>query len=163
MYKGRGCGTIGDAGCFSFYPGKNLGACGDAGAITAGSDALASRLRRLRNYGQEVKYVHVEQGLSSRLAALQAAILSLKPRHVVEWNRARYTHAQEYRQRLAAVGDLEFQAEAPYSTHIYHLFMISTSRREGLRAHLSDRGIETVIHYPIPIHLQQAYASLGYR
>jgi dTDP-4-amino-4,6-dideoxygalactose transaminase len=161
-YKGRPCGSMGDAGCFSFYPGKNLGACGDAGMVTTQSDELAARLRRLRNCGQEAKYVHVDLGCNSRLDTLQAEILSLKLARLAEWNAARAWHAERYRQLLRGVGDLRFQARASHSDHVYHLFVIETARRDELRQHLSERGIDTLIHYPVPIHLQKAYAHLGY-
>jgi dTDP-4-amino-4,6-dideoxygalactose transaminase len=117
----------------------------------------------LRNYGQQVKYEHVEKGLNARLDTLQAAILNVKLGHLSEWNGARFAHAEEYEELLAGVGDLTFQQRAPYSTHIYHLFMIETERRDALQKHLNASGIQTGIHYPIPIHLQRAYADLGYR
>jgi dTDP-4-amino-4,6-dideoxygalactose transaminase len=162
LYKGKPCGSLGDAGCFSFYPGKNLGACGDAGAVVTNDRDCAARLRRLRNYGQERKYVHVEQGSNSRLDTIQAAVLAAKLPHLAGWNGRRYAHAQAYRRALAGVGDLVFQREAEYSTHIYHLFVVQTARRDALQEHLRAAGVETIIHYPIPIHLQQAYASLGH-
>lgn len=161
-YKGRPCGALGQAGCFSFYPSKNLGAYGDGGAVTTGDGALAARLRRLGNYGQEQKYVHVEKGLNSRLDTLQAAVLGVKLRHLERWNRARAACAAVYRELLAGVGDLVIQEPAPDSTHIYHLFIVETEARDALQQHLRAAGIETNIHYPRPIHLQQAYADLGY-
>lgn len=160
QYKGRGCGSIGAAGAFSFYPGKNLGGCGDGGAITTNDDDLATRLRRLRNYGQEIKYVHADQGVNSRLDTLQAAILGIKLRHLPDWNNARYQHAQLYRKLLQGVGDLRFQRETAGSSHIYHLFIVQTEARDELQRHLHTAGIDTIIHYPIPIHLQKAYSCL---
>jgi dTDP-4-amino-4,6-dideoxygalactose transaminase len=162
LYKGRSCGSLGSIGCFSFYPGKNLGAYGDGGMVTTDDPDLAARLRRLRNYGQTAKYRHTEKGLNARLDTLQAAILSVKLRHLPLGNKAREAHAKRYRELLCGVGDLAFQREAPYSTHIYHLFIVETERRDALREHLDARGIQTGIHYPIPIHLQQAYKELGY-
>ena len=162
-YKGRACGSLGNAGCFSFYPGKNLGAFGDAGAVTTDDTALAARLRRLRNYGQEEKYVHVEQGINSRLDSVQAAVLGVKLRYLARWNAARAAHAEYYAELLAGIGDLVIRQPAPDSTHIYHLFIVETARRDALRRHLTAAGIDTNIHYPIPIHLQQAYSELGYR
>jgi dTDP-4-amino-4,6-dideoxygalactose transaminase len=126
------------------------------------STELAARVRRLRNYGQEAKYVHLEQGGNSRLDTLQAAVLAVKLPHLAGWNAARYAHAQSYRQGLAGVGDLVFQDEASDSTHVYHLFVIQTGRRDELQAHLRGAGVDTIIHYPIPIHLQKAYAALGH-
>jgi dTDP-4-amino-4,6-dideoxygalactose transaminase len=163
LYKGRPCGSIGIAGCFSFYPGKNLGACGDGGMVTTNDAKLAERLRRLRNYGQQAKYRHVEKGLNARLDTLQAAVLTVKLRYLPQWNEARATHAEKYREMLAGVGDLGFQRRVPYSTHIYHLFIVETKQRAALQKHLNAAGVGTGIHYPIPIHLQQAYTDLGYR
>lgn len=163
LYKGSPCGSIGIIGCFSFYPGKNLGAYGDAGMVTTNNAKLAERLNRLRNYGQHVKYEHVEKGLNARLDTLQAGILSVKLRYLPQWNKERVAHAEEYEQLLAGVGDLTLQQRASYSNHIYHLFMIETEYRDALQKHLNAAGIQTAIHYPIPIHLQQAYADLGYQ
>jgi dTDP-4-amino-4,6-dideoxygalactose transaminase len=162
LYKGRPCGSIGIAGCFSFYPGKNLGACGDGGIVTTTDARLDERLRRLRNYGQRAKYQHVEKGLNARLDTLQAAILAVKLRYLTEWNEARAKHAQKYKEMLTGVGDLVLRRAVPYSTHIYHLFIVETEHRDALQKHLDAAGIHTSIHYPVPIHLQQAYADLGY-
>lgn len=162
LYEGRPCGSIGVAGCFSFYPGKNLGACGDGGMVTTNNSNLAERLHRLRNYGQRAKYEHVEKGLNARLDTLQAAILTVKLRYLRQWNKARAAHAENYKEMLRGIGDLVFQEEVPYSTHIYHLFIVETEQRAALQKHLSLAGIRTGIHYPIPIHLQQAYTELGY-
>lgn len=162
LYKGRPCGSIGIVGCFSFYPGKNLGACGDGGIATTSDAKLAERLRRLRNYGQQAKYQHVEKGLNARLDTLQAAILMVKLPYLPQWNKARAAHAEKYKEMLAGVSDLVFQQRVPYSTHIYHLFVVETEQRAGLQKHLNAAGIDTGIHYPTPIHLQQAYADLGY-
>jgi dTDP-4-amino-4,6-dideoxygalactose transaminase len=162
LYKGRPCGSIGIASCFSFYPGKNLGACGDGGMVTTNEPRLADRLRSLHNYGQRAKYEHVEKGLNARLDTLQAAILAVKLRYLPQWNEARARHAQKYKEMLTGVGDLVLQKAVPYSTHIYHLFIVETEHRDALRKHLDAAGIHTGIHYPVPIHLQQAYADLGY-
>ena len=162
LYKGQPCGSIGTVGCFSFYPGKNLGACGDGGMATTDDAELAERLRRLRNYGQQAKYQHVEKGLNARLDTLQAAILTVKLRYLPQWNKARAVHAEKYKEMLTGVGDLVFQRRVPYSTHIYHLFMVETEQRAALQKHLNAVRIDTGIHYPVPIHLQQAYADLGY-
>jgi dTDP-4-amino-4,6-dideoxygalactose transaminase len=162
QYKGRPCGSMGSVGCFSFYPSKNLGAYGDGGMVTTNDPDLASRLRCLRNNGQTTKYRHVEKGLNARLDTLQAAILSVKLRHLGRWNEARADHAERYRRLLTGVGDLVFQRKPWYSTHIYHLFIVETDQRDALRERLDARNIQTGIHYPIPIHLQQAYEDLGY-
>jgi dTDP-4-amino-4,6-dideoxygalactose transaminase len=163
LYRGWPCGSLGAAGCFSFFPTKNLGACGDGGMVTTNDDELAGRLRRLRNYGQDVRYHHAEQGSNSRLDTLQAAILSIKLRRLAAWNVARAAHAANYRARLVGVGDLVFQSEVPWSNHVHYVFVIQTDRRDALQKHLAGEGVETIIHYPIPIHLQPAYAELGYR
>jgi dTDP-4-amino-4,6-dideoxygalactose transaminase len=163
QYKGRSCGSVGSVGCFSFYPSKNLGAYGDGGMVTTNDAELATRMSWLRNYGQTSKHRHTEIGLNARLDTLQAAILSVKLRHLPQWNKARASHAKMYRELLSGVGDLTFQQEAWYSTHVYHLFIVETERRDALREHLEEHEIQTSIHYPIPIHLQRAYADLGYR
>jgi len=162
-YKGRCCGSLGVAGCFSFYPSKNLGACGDAGIVTTSDAELAEKLFELRNYGQRNRNEHLSKGLNARLDTIQAAILNVKLRHLLRWNAARRRHARKYRELLAGVGDLTFQRETEYSTHIYHLFVIATDWRDALRTHLAEAGISTGIHYPTPIHLQPAYADLPYR
>jgi dTDP-4-amino-4,6-dideoxygalactose transaminase len=163
LYKGRPCGSLGRLGCFSFYPGKNLGAYGDGGMITTREALLAERLRRLRNYGQRVKYEHCEKGLNARLDTLQAAVLKVKLPYLSKWNASRVRHAETYRRLLSGVGDLRFQQQVAYSTHIYHLFIIETASRDALQKHLAAAGIQTGIHYPTPIHLQSAYSDLGYR
>ena len=162
-YRDKACGSIGTLGCFSFYPSKNLGAYGDGGMIVTKDAKLAARLRRLRHWGEERKNVHAELGYNARLDTLQAAVLHVKLQHLVCWNNARAAHAVEYAGRLGGVGDLQFQRRVPQSTHVFHLFVVETERRDALRAHLERHGIETGIHYPIPIHLQQAYAYLGHK
>jgi dTDP-4-amino-4,6-dideoxygalactose transaminase len=163
LYKGRSCGSIGVLGCFSFYPGKNLGAFGDAGMVTTNDEVLANKVRRLSNYGQSVKYEHVEKGLNARLDTLQAAVLRVKLRHLKRWNEARVKHAEKYLAALNGFGNLGFQSVAPFSTHIYHLFIIETDSRDELQKQLKSVGIQTGIHYPKPIHLQEAYTELGYK
>jgi dTDP-4-amino-4,6-dideoxygalactose transaminase len=160
-FKGKRCGSLGWAAAFSFYPGKNLGAYGDGGMVTTDDGALAARLRRMRNYGQDVKYVHLERGWNARLDAVQAAILEAKLPRLDKWNAARAKHAALYRKKLSGVGDLSFQTVDPRAAHVYHLFCVETEWRDELAAHLDERGVETVIHYPTPIHLQKAYADLG--
>jgi dTDP-4-amino-4,6-dideoxygalactose transaminase len=160
-YQDRPCGSIGEVACFSFYPGKNLGAYGDGGMVTTNDGEIVERTRRLRNYGERRKYEHVVKGVNSRLDGLQAAFLSVKLRHLPEWNETRRRHADAYRSELDGVGDIALQAMAPDSTHVYHLFIIETAERDGLREFLTRRGVQTGIHYPIPIHLQEAYGDLG--
>jgi dTDP-4-amino-4,6-dideoxygalactose transaminase len=162
LYKDRACGSMGDAGCFSFYPGKNLGAYGDGGLVTTNDNALSERLRCLRNYGQQRKYEHTEKGLNARLDTMQAAILNVKLRYLTRWNQARARHAQAYTARLADARDLRLQGCSRDSTHIYHLFIVETDRRDALQQCLDGHGIQTGIHYPRPIHLQKAYKELGY-
>jgi dTDP-4-amino-4,6-dideoxygalactose transaminase len=160
-YEGRACGSLGNIGCFSFYPGKNLGAYGDAGMVTTSDADVAERIRRMRNYGERRKYEHVVKGVNSRLDGLQAAFLSVKLRHLTAWNEARLRHADAYAAALEGVGDLVLQERAPYSTHVYHLFIVETDHRDALRDHLNAARIHTGIHYPTPIHLQEAYTELG--
>lgn len=158
---GRPCGSIGRLACFSFYPAKNLGAYGDAGMVTTRDALVLGRIRQLRNYGERRKYEHVVKGVNSRLDGLQAAFLSVKLRHLAAWNEARLKHAVEYAARLEGVGDIVIQRRSDSSTHVYHLFIVETAHRDALRAHLAERGIQTGIHYPTPIHLQEAYSDLG--
>jgi dTDP-4-amino-4,6-dideoxygalactose transaminase len=160
-YDGQMCGSLGRLACFSFYPGKNLGAYGDGGMVTTREPALVERIRRLRNYGERAKYEHVVKGVNSRLDGLQAAFLSVKLRRLPSWNDARLRHADAYTAELEGVGDLAVQQRSPSSTHVYHLFIVETEHRDALREHLTERGIQTGIHYPIPIHLQEAYRDLG--
>lgn len=160
-YEDHPCGSLGEVGCFSFYPGKNLGAYGDAGLLTTRDEAVAQQVRRIRNYGEKRKYEHVVKGVNSRLDALQAAFLSVKLRHLPAWNAARRRHAETYAAALDGVGDLVVQECPPYATHVFHLFIVETEHRDALREHLAAAGIQTGIHYPTPIHLQEAYADMG--
>ena len=160
LYEGRPCGSLGKVACFSFYPGKNLGAYGDGGMVTTSDPVVVERTRRLRNYGERAKYDHVVKGVNSRLDGLQAAFLSVKLPHLASWNEARLRHADMYTIELEGVGDLGLQKRSPSSTHVYHLFVVETAERDALRDSLAERGIQTGIHYPIPIHLQEAYSDL---
>jgi len=161
-YKGRRVGGLGDLGCFSFYPGKNLGGFGEGGAITTNNPAHARTLRLLRNWGAELKYQHVLKGYNYRLDALQAAILRVKLRHLEAWTEARRAHAAEYGTRLSSAG-VRTPKEQPYSRHVYTTYTIRTARRDAVQQHLQESGIQTAVHYPIPIHLQPAYADLRYK
>jgi dTDP-4-amino-4,6-dideoxygalactose transaminase len=159
---GRRVGSLGDAACFSFYPGKNLGAYGDGGAVTTDDEALAGRLRKLRDHGRVSKYVHDELGYGHRLDALQAAILAAKLPHLDAANAARRRLAARYRELLAG-SDLVLPFEPEGVTPVYHLYVVRTPRRDALLADLREQGIEAGIHYPLPLHLQPAYRELGLR
>jgi dTDP-4-amino-4,6-dideoxygalactose transaminase len=161
-YKGRMAGSMSAAGCFSFYPGKNLGACGEGGAMVTNDDALMQKVRMLREHGSVQKYVHVLPGYNFRLEGLQGAVLAVKLPHLDSWNDRRRAVAKRYGQLLAGQG-IELPTEESHAHHVYHLYVIQTDDREGLRDFLAQRGIETGLHYPIPLHQQEAYASLGYR
>ncbi|OQA25698.1 MAG: dTDP-3-amino-3,6-dideoxy-alpha-D-galactopyranose transaminase [Verrucomicrobia bacterium ADurb.Bin345] len=160
-FRGKACGTFGRVGCFSFYPGKNLGAYGDGGAIVTDDVAIAEHVRMLRNYGQQRKYHHEISGWNSRLDTIQAAVLKAKLPRLAAWNRARAEHAEAYRRRLGGL-PLTLPAEPKDGQHIYHLFVVQTERRDELLAFLERNGISCGIHYPVPVHLQKACASLGY-
>ncbi|MDO9147071.1 MAG: DegT/DnrJ/EryC1/StrS family aminotransferase [Hydrogenophaga sp.] len=161
-YKGQRIGAHGDAVAWSFYPGKNLGAMGDGGAVTTNDAKLADRLRVLRNYGSRVKYVNEVQGTNSRLDPLQAAILRVKLAHLDEWNARRNAIAARYQQGLQGCG-LGLPHVPEWAEPAWHLYVVRTPQRDALQAHLTEAGVGSLIHYPIPPHLQQAYASFGYK
>ncbi|MGH2947287.1 MAG: DegT/DnrJ/EryC1/StrS family aminotransferase [Solirubrobacteraceae bacterium] len=158
-YRGRRAGSLADAAGFSFYPGKNLGALGDAGAVTTDDDALAERVRMLRNYGSRVKYHHDVQGTNSRLDSLQAAFLRVKLRRLDEWNERRRALAARYLEQLARVEELTLPVVSEWAEPVWHLFVVRHPRRDELQARLADAGIDTIIHYPIPPHRTGAYAG----
>ena len=160
-YNGQPTGSFGHASGTSFYPGKNLGALGDAGAITINDEDLAHHLRALRNYGSHRKYYNDIIGHNSRLDELQAAILSVKLPQLPAWTRQRQQLAAWYHEHLADIPDLVLPATAPGATHVYHLYVVRTPRRDALQRYLTAQGIGTLIHYPVPPHRQPAYASLG--
>jgi len=160
-YKGQRAGSMGHAAAFSFYPSKNLGALGDGGMITTSDDRAAGKLRLLHNYGQRVKYHHAIAGTNSRLDTLQAAVLSIKLPHLDGWNAARRRHADAYAARLG--GHVKTPSASPDVEHIYHLYVIETPDRSALERRLKARQIQTGIHYPVPAHLQEACAPLGYK
>jgi dTDP-4-amino-4,6-dideoxygalactose transaminase len=162
--KGRRAGAMGVAGCFSFYPGKNLGAAGEGGAITTDDDALAHRLRLLRDWGAEHKYDHQMLAFNYRLEAIQAAVLRVKLARLEEWTAARREVAAGYREALRELPPSEVRATAERegAGHVYHVFALRTPRRDALQAALAEDGVQTGIHYPTPVHLQPGYASLGY-
>ena len=162
-YKGRRVGRMGRLGCFSFYPGKNLGSLGEGGAVTGAEPALLEVVRRLREHGQSSKYVHETEGYNGRLHAIQAAFLRIKLGHLDDWNVGRRRVAGWYREALGDVSDIVLPEVAPYAEHVYHLFVIRTPAREQLREHLQAEGIGTGLHYPVPLHLQQAYGAQGHQ
>jgi dTDP-4-amino-4,6-dideoxygalactose transaminase len=168
--QGRWCkaGSMGRAAAFSFYPGKNLGACGEAGAITTNDEDLARTSRMLRDHGQSKKYYHDIEGYNGRLDAIQAAILQVKLAHLAEWNAGRHAAAERYQASFADAlsqsnGSLmTLPCEPEWARSVYHLFVVRVSDRDGLMKALAEQKIGTAIHYPVPLHLQKAYASLGY-
>ena len=157
-------GSMGRAAAFSFYPGKNLGACGEAGAATTNDEALAAKIKMLRDHGQAKKYYHDVEGYNGRLDALQAGMLHVKLAHLAKWNAQRRERAAEYN-RLFAAADAAVVPpfEPSWSRAVYHLYVVRADDRDGLMDHLKKAGIGTGIHYPIPLHLQKAYAALNYR
>ena len=161
-YQGKRVGNWGDLTAFSFYPAKNLGAYGDAGAVVTNDGELAATVRMLRDHGRTDKYLHEYVGVNSRLDTLQAAILGVKLGYMEEWNAARRAVAARYDAALGEFPWLTLPGRIPGGRHVYHLYVIQTDRREELRQHLSDNGIGVGIHYPIPLHLQPAFRSLGY-
>jgi dTDP-4-amino-4,6-dideoxygalactose transaminase len=161
-YKGRRVGGIGDLGCFSFYPGKNLGAYGEGGMVVTNDAADARTLRILRDGGQSRKYYHVRVGYNYRLEGLQGAILRVKLRHLDAWTERRRSRAIEYGRHLCAA-DIARPIEMPYARHVYHIYAVRTAYRAELQRALQSYGVQTGIHYPIPVHLQDGYRQLGYR
>ena len=163
-YKGKKVGSIGDVACFSFYHGKNLGACGDAGMVVTNNEEIAKKVKLLRNHGRiNKKYEHDIEGYSSRLDNLQAAILSVKLRHLDKWNDTRRKNAKRYNELLSNISGVITPYEAGYAKHVYHIYLIRAEVRDKFREVLKSKGIATGIHYPIPLHLQPAYSYLGYR
>ena len=163
-YKGRPVGALGDVACLSFYPTKNLGAYGDAGMAVTNSEAIAARLRTLRNHGQTGKYVSNEPGLNSRLDEMQAAILRVKLGHLAEWQRARQKWAGEYGKQLADVPGLTTPAVPAGYEHVFHQYTIRVAgRRDALQQFLAERKIGSTVYYPVPLHLQPIYAALGHK
>ena len=162
-YKGKRVGSLGDAGCFSFYPAKNLGAYGDGGMVVTNNEELAEKIRMLRNYGQSKKYYHDFMGYNSRLDEIQAAVLRVKLRYLDEWNDKRREHAKLYDELLENASGIETPTEKDYVKHVYHLYVMRCKNRDDLQHYLSSKGISTGIHYPIPVHLQMAYKHLEYK
>jgi dTDP-4-amino-4,6-dideoxygalactose transaminase len=161
-WEGRRAGSVGDLGCFSFFPSKNLGAAGDGGMITAQNETLAERSRLLREHGSKPKYYHSLIGTNSRLDALQAAILRVKLQHLDRWSERRARNAALYDQ-LFEGARLTRPYRDPRARHIYNQYVIRVPQRDAVRQHLTDRGIGTEIYYPVPLHLQKCFDYLGYR
>lgn len=162
-YKGRRAGSIGDAGCFSFYPGKNLGGFGEAGAVVTNNEELAKKMQILREHGQSRKYYHSMVGWNCRMDGIQAAVLQIKLRHLDQSNGLRHQHAALYNQLLQGVEEVILPTEAAHGTHVYHIYALRVRERDELMRQLGEAGIGTGIHYPVPVHLQEAYRDLGLR
>jgi dTDP-4-amino-4,6-dideoxygalactose transaminase len=160
-YKGKKAGSIGNTGAFSFYPGKNLGAYGEAGAVVTNDDAIVEKMRMFRDHGQAKKYYHGMIGWNARMDGIQGAVLHVKLKYLQGWNDSRRKNAQQYSELLSAVKDVMPPRQAEYAKHIYHIYAIRIKQREKLMAHLTAKGIACGIHYPIPLHLQDAYRFLN--
>lgn len=163
LCHGRAAGSLGDAAGVSFYPSKNLGALADAGAVTTSDDALADRIRHLRNYGSKIRYHNDYPGLNSRLSELQAAFLRAKLPRLAEWNSRRSALAARYLENLRDVSALTLPFVPEWASPVWHLFVVRTARRDALQQHLAGRGVGTQVHYPIPPHLSRAYAGAGWK
>jgi dTDP-4-amino-4,6-dideoxygalactose transaminase len=163
FFNGKITGSFGDINGTSFYPGKNLGALGDAGAITTNNEELATRIRALRNYGSEKKYYNNVIGYNMRIDECQASFLNIKLKYLNNWNNLRNEVAKYYFKNLNNIGDIKLPICAEKSTHVYHLFVIRTAKRDQLQEFLASHGIQTLIHYPIPPHLQKAYSFLNFK
>lgn len=161
-YKGQRCGSLGDLGCFSFYPGKNLGAYGEGGMVTTNNPEFARMVRILRDWGAERKYQHIVKGFNYRMEGIQGAILRIKLRYLELWTEARRAHAAAYHELLQDSG-VVLPQESSGNRHVYHIFAVLSSQREELMHALQERGVQTGIHYPTPVHLLPAYSDLPYQ
>ena len=160
-YKGKRVGSLGDMGCFSFYPGKNLGAYGEGGMVVTNNADYTRTIRMLRDWGAEQKYLHVLKGYNYRLEGIQGAVLRVKLRHLEAWTEARRSAAKNYNELLSGSG-VPTPVAMPYARHVYHIYAVRTKKRSEWQETLNAKGIQTGIHYPIPVHLLPAYADLGY-
>jgi dTDP-4-amino-4,6-dideoxygalactose transaminase len=160
-YRGRTVGTLGRMACYSFYPGKNLGACGEGGALVTDDEALAGRARALREHGSRVRYYHDEVGYNYRMEGLQGATLAIKLKHLASWTAGRQRVAHRYHELLADT-PLQLPREAEWAESAYHLYVVRHGEREALMKHLQANQVGCALHYPLPLHLQKCYASLGY-
>lgn len=163
VYKGRKVGSLGDAACFSFYPGKNLGAIGEAGAVLTNSDELQEKVRTLRDHGQIRKYYHTIVGWNGRMDGIQAAVLRIKLRHLERGNQLRRSHAALYDAGFQGIEDVVTPFCGANVLHVYHIYAIRVQDRDQVMRQLADIGVSSGVHYPVPIHLQEAYRSLGYK
>jgi dTDP-4-amino-4,6-dideoxygalactose transaminase len=163
LYRGRKAGSMGLVGCFSFYPGKNLGAYGEGGAIVTQDEAIASKIKMIRDHGQAQKYFHDMEGYNGRLDAIQAGVLRIKLKRLEKWNESRRRNAAIYRGLLSGVQGITLPVEADYARHIYHLYVVLVDDRDALQKYLGEKGIGTGLHYPQPLHLQKAYSRLGHK
>ncbi len=161
-YRGRKVGTLADAACFSFYPGKNLGAFGEAGAVVTGNAELQEKIRILRDHGQVRKYYHSMVGWNCRMDGIQAAVLRIKLRHLERCNELRRSHAAHYDRGLNGTDEVVAPAHAAWVRHVYHIYAIRVKDRDKVMRLLAEKGIGSGVHYPLPLHLQEAYRSLGY-
>jgi len=159
---GRKAGSMGAVGCFSFYPGKNLGAFGVGGAITTENEAVAQKIRMIRDHGQHKKYFHDLEGYNGRLDAIQAGVLRIKLKRLGRWNKLRRKNAAYYHDLLSEIPSVTLLTEAEFAESVYHLYVILVDDRDGLQKFLDSKGIATGLHYPLPLHLQKAYSDLGY-
>ena len=162
-YKGRKIGTFGMISTFSFYPGKNLGAYGEAGAVLTNNQDLYEVMLRYRQHGAVTKYVHDIEGHNYRMEELQGGVLGVKMKYLAQWTEGRRNVARMYREQLKGLRDVAPPAEMPYAKHVYHLFEIRVKRRDELMNYLKERGVDTGLHYPEPLHVQKAYAYRGYK
>jgi len=162
-YDGKFVGNFGEAACFSFYPGKNLGAYGEAGGIITNDDALALKLRRLRDHGQSEKYKHEFWGHNYRMDGIQGAVLGVKLKYLNQWTSKRREIAAKYKQQFDEIPGLVVPFESPKAFHVYHQFVVRTKKRSAFQQYLAEKEIATALHYPIPIHFQEAYQHLGYK
>lgn len=163
LYKGKKAGSIGLVGCFSFYPGKNLGAYGEGGAVVTQNEEIANKIRMIRDHGQAKKYYHDLEGYNGRLDAIQAGVLRIKLKRLANWNEARRRNAQYYNELLSPIKGVTIPKEEDGCRHVYHLYVILVDDRDGLQKFLNEKGVGTGLHYPVPLHLQKAYAYQGYK
>lgn len=163
MYKGKRAGSMGDAAAFSFYPGKNLGAYGEAGGVTTNNDEIAKKVRILRDHGQSKKYYHDYIGWNARMDGIQGAVLDVKLKYIDQWNEMRRKNAQSYDAFLGNISGVITPKEMDYARHVYHLYAVRMAKRDEIIEKLREKNIFCGIHYPIPLHLQKAYQSLGYK
>ena len=162
-FNGRRAGSMGALGCFSFYPGKNLGAYGEGGAVVTSDPTLAKTVRMLRDWGQEKRYHHKLKGFNYRMEGIQGAILGVKLKHLEQWTEARRAHARQYDALLAGSGVVQAPEQLEGRRHVYHIYAVRSTDRDGLQRQLQADGVQTGLHYPIPVHLQEAHADLGYK